>query len=153
MIRPNRIAGRTIDDAAFEPLWAAAAQLDVPIVLHEAYFGGIDTVGEDRQDSYAGAHVISHPFEQMSAMLALCLSGVLDRHPKLRLGFFEAGCGWAPYWGERIEEHYDLSPDDFAGGDPHTTLPSRTWLTFEIDEAHVARGARSRLGRQRVLRQ
>jgi predicted TIM-barrel fold metal-dependent hydrolase len=134
VVRPNRIGGRTIDDPAFEPLWAAAAQLDVPIVLHEAYFGGIDTVGEDRQRTYAGAHVISHPFEQMSAMLALCLAGVLERHPALRLGFFEAGCGWAPYWVERIEEHFELAPADFAGGDPRATLAARTWITFESDE-------------------
>jgi predicted TIM-barrel fold metal-dependent hydrolase len=134
VIRPNRIAGRTVDDESFEPLWAAAAALDAPIVLHEAYFGGIDTVGEDRQRTYAGAHVISHPFEQMSAMLAVCVAGVLDRHPALRLGFFEAGCGWAPYWVERIEEHYELAPTDFAGGDPHGVLPTRTWLTFEVDE-------------------
>jgi len=134
VIRPNRVGGRTVDDAAFEPVWQAAVDLDVPVVLHEAYFGGIDTVGEDRQRTYAGAHVVSHPFEQMSAMLALCLAGVLERHPRLRLGFFEAGCGWAPYWTERIEEHFALAPDDFAGGDPAGTLPSRTWLTFEVDE-------------------
>jgi len=134
VIRPNRIGGRTVDDPAFEPLWAAATELDVPIVLHEAYFGGIDTVGEDRQRTYAGAHVISHPFEQMSAMLALCVAGVLERHPALRLGFFEAGCGWAPYWVERIEEHYELAPTDFVGGDPRGTLNTRTWLTFEVDE-------------------
>src|SRR4051794_4520834 len=109
VIRPNRIGRHTVDDDVFEPLWAAAAQLDVPIVLHEAYFGGIDTVGEERQRTYAGAHVVSHPFEQMSAMLALCLAGVLERHPGLRLGFFEAGCGWAPYWVERIEEHFELA--------------------------------------------
>jgi hypothetical protein len=134
VMRPNRIGGHTVDDDVFEPLWAAAARLDVPIVLHEAYFGGIDTVGEDRQRTYAGAHVISHPFEQMSAMLALCLAGVLERHPNLRLGFFEAGCGWAPYWVARIEEHFELAPDDFAGGDPRGALPSRIWLTFEVDE-------------------
>ncbi len=134
VMRPNRIAGLTIDDDAFEPLWQAAAELDVPIVLHEAYFGGIDTIGEDRQRTYAGAHVISHPFEQMSAMLSLCIAGVLERNPGLRLGFFEAGCGWAPYWVERIEEHYELAPADFAGGDPSGTLPSRTWLTCEVDE-------------------
>jgi predicted TIM-barrel fold metal-dependent hydrolase len=134
VIRPNRIGAHTVDDDVFDPMWAAAARLDVPIVLHEAYFGGIDTVGEDRQRTYAGAHVISHPFEQMSAMLALCLAGVLERHPALRLGFFEAGCGWAPYWVERIEDHFDLAPDDFAGGDPHGTLAARSWLTFEVDE-------------------
>jgi hypothetical protein len=134
VIRPNRIAGRTVDDESFEPLWAAAEALDAPIVLHEAYFGGIDTVGEDRQRTYAGAHVISHPFEQMSAMLTLCVAGVLERHPRLRIGFFEAGCGWAPFWVERIEEHHELAPADFAGGDPHGLLNTRTWLTFEVEE-------------------
>jgi uncharacterized protein len=138
MIRPNRIGGRTVDDAAFDALWSAATALDVPIVCHEAYIGrGIDTVGHDRISSYAGAHIISHPLEQMMAMLAVTLSGVLARHPALRLGFFEAGCGWAPYWVERIEEHFELAPDDYAGGDPHGLLPARTWLTFELDEAGV----------------
>ena len=50
------------------------------------------------------------------------------------LGFFEAGCGWAPYWVERIEEHFELAPADFAGGDPRGTLNTRTWLTFEVEE-------------------
>ena len=36
---------------------------------------------------------------------------------------------------ERIEEHFELSPDDYRGGDPHGVLPARTWLTFEVDEA------------------
>jgi predicted TIM-barrel fold metal-dependent hydrolase len=84
--------------------------------------------------SYAGAHVVSHAFEQMTAMLTLCLTGVLQRHPTLRIGFIEAGCGWAPYWTERIEEHYELAPTDFEGGDPHGVLNKRTWLTFEVDE-------------------
>jgi hypothetical protein len=70
----------------------------------------------------------------MSAMLSLCVAGVLERHPTLRLGFFEAGCGWAPYWVERIEEHFELAPSDFAGGDPRGTLSTRTWLTFEVEE-------------------
>jgi uncharacterized protein len=135
VIRPNRIGGRTVDDDAFEPLWEAATRLDVPIVLHEAYLGGgIDTVGHDRVRSYAAAHVMSHPFEQMAAMLGLVLAGVLARWPGLRLGFFEAGCGWAPYWQERIEEHAELVPDDFPSGDPTGQLNRRTWLTFEVDE-------------------
>src|SRR5256885_269537 len=135
VVRPNRIAGRTIDDPGFDALWSTAAALDAPVITHEAYIGGgIDTVGEDRMPSYAGAHVVSHAFEQMTAMLTMCLSGALERHPTLRLGFFEAGCGWAPYWTERIEEHYELAPTDFNGGDPHGVLSTRTWLTFEIDE-------------------
>lgn len=135
VMRPNRIAGVAVDDPAYDAVWSAAAALDVPVVLHEAYIGGdIDTVGHDRVRSYAGAHVISHPLEQMMAMLGLVLAGVFERYPDLRIGFFEAGCTWVPYWAGRIEEHYELAPGDFAGGDPHGVLPTRAWMTFEVDE-------------------
>jgi uncharacterized protein len=134
MIRPNRIGGRTVDDPAFDVLWQAATALDVPIALHEAYTGAIDTVAEDRVANYAAAHVVSHPLEMMVAMLGLLTAGVFQRHPALRLGFFEAGCGWAPFWAERIVEHFELAPADYAGGDPHGVLETSSWLTFEIDE-------------------
>jgi predicted TIM-barrel fold metal-dependent hydrolase len=135
MIRPNKIAGRTVDDPAFDVLWEAACALDVPIACHEAYLGSqIDTVGHDRVKTYAAAHVISHPLEMMMGMLGVALAGVLQRFPTLRLGFLEAGCSWAPYWVERIEEHFELAPDDYQGGDPHGVLNTRTWLTFEVEE-------------------
>jgi predicted TIM-barrel fold metal-dependent hydrolase len=135
MIRPNKIGGRTVDDPAFDVLWQAAQDLDVPIALHEAYLGsGIDTVGHDRVTTYAAAHVISHPLEMMMGMLGIAIGGVLQRFAGLRLGFFEAGCSWAPYWAERIEEHFELAPDDYRGGDPHGLLNTRTWLTFEVEE-------------------
>jgi predicted TIM-barrel fold metal-dependent hydrolase len=134
VMRPNRIGGRTVDHADFDGLWATAQDLDVPVGLHEAYLSGIDTVGMDRMPSYAGAHVISHVFEQMTGMLVMTLAGVFERFPRLRVGFLEAGCGWAPTWVDRIEEHYELSPDDFRGGDPKGTINIRSWLTFEIEE-------------------
>ncbi|HZQ59208.1 MAG TPA: amidohydrolase family protein [Acidimicrobiales bacterium] len=133
-IRPNRINGRTIDDPAFDVLWETAARLDVPVGFHEAYIAGIDTVGMDRMTTYAGSHVISHVFEQMTAMLVTTLAGVQDRFPGFRLGFLEAGCGWAPTWLDRIEEHYELSPHDYRGGDPRGKVNTRTWLTFELEE-------------------
>jgi predicted TIM-barrel fold metal-dependent hydrolase len=137
-IRPNRISGRTIDDPAFDVLWETAARLDVPIGFHEAYMAGIDTVGMDRMTTYAGSHIISHVFEQMTAMLVTTLAGVQDRFPGLRLGFLEAGCGWAPSWVHRIEEHFELAPGDYRGGDPTGKTSTRTWLTFEIEEPGLA---------------
>ena len=44
----------------------------------------------------AGCHVISHVFEQMTGMLVTTLAGIFERFPNLRIGFPEAGCGWAP---------------------------------------------------------
>ncbi len=137
VVRPNRINGRTVDDPAFDVLWETAARLDVPIGFHEAYIAGIDTVGIDRMTTYAGSHVISHVFEQMTAMLVTTLAGIQDRFPGLRLGFLEAGCGWAPTWLDRIEEHYELAPGDYRGGDPRGKVNKRTWVTFEVEEPGV----------------
>jgi predicted TIM-barrel fold metal-dependent hydrolase len=54
------------------------------------------------------------------------------------VGFLEAGCGWAPSWADRIEEHYELAPDDYRGGNPDGALSTRSWLTFEIEEPGLA---------------
>ena len=60
-----------------------------------------------RPESYVFHHVISHPFEQMMAMMALICGGVLERYPTLKVGFFEAGCSWVPYWLSRLDEHFE----------------------------------------------
>jgi hypothetical protein len=73
-MRPNRIGGRTVDHPDFDVLWGKAQQLDVPVSFHEAYLSGIDTVGLDRMSSYAGCHIVSHVFEQMTAMVNVTLS-------------------------------------------------------------------------------
>lgn len=49
-------------------------------------------------------HACSHPMEQMMAMLVLIEGGVLERHPRLKFAFLEAGCGWLPYWLWRLDE-------------------------------------------------
>jgi predicted TIM-barrel fold metal-dependent hydrolase len=138
VMRPNKIGGRAVDHPDFDVLWQAAQELDVPVGLHEAYISGLDTVGMDRMSSYAGAHIISHVFEQMTSMLVATLAGLFQRFPSLRLGFLEAGCGWAPTWVDRIEEHFERAPDDFHGGDPHGVINTRSWLTFEVEEPALA---------------
>ena len=71
-------------------------------------------------------------------MVNVTLAGIFQRFPGLRLGFLEAGCGWAPTWTDRIEEHYELAPDDYRGGDPRDSINTRSWLTFEIEEPGLA---------------
>jgi predicted TIM-barrel fold metal-dependent hydrolase len=34
--------------------------------------------------------------------------GVLERFPRLRVGFFESGLGWLPYWLKRLDEHHEI---------------------------------------------
>lgn len=65
------------------------------------------TVASWRWRAMSSLHIISHPFEQMMAAMALICGGVLERHPKLRVGFFEAGCSWMPYWLARLDDHFE----------------------------------------------
>jgi uncharacterized protein len=110
-LRPNTAGGLRLDDASREAFYAAVAELGVPLVIHEST-GDPSTPGGERYggmsvpESYTFNHVISHPFEQMMAMMALICGGVLERHPTLKVGFFEAGCSWAPYWISRLDDHF-----------------------------------------------
>lgn len=111
-VRPNPAAGKRLDDPSREPFYAAVQELGVPLIVHETT-GDPSTAGGDRYggmshpESYTFHHVISHPFEQMMAAMAILCGGVLERHPKLRVGFFEAGCSWAPYWLSRLDDHFE----------------------------------------------
>jgi len=111
-VRPNPSAGKRLDAPDREPFYAAVEELGVPLIIHEST-GDPSTAGGDRYggmdvpESYLFHHMISHPFEQMMAMMALIGGGVLERHPKLKVGFFEAGCSWAPYWLGRLDDHFE----------------------------------------------
>ena len=58
-----------------------------------------------RYENQFYVHMVCHPFEQMASVMEIVASGILDDHPKLRVGFFESGLGWLPYWLERLDEH------------------------------------------------
>jgi predicted TIM-barrel fold metal-dependent hydrolase len=106
ILKPNPVAGRNLNDAAYYPIFEMCETLGLPIFIHEGcgYAPGA-TLGIDRFENGLFSHLFSHPFEQMAAMAALILGGVLERFPRLRIAFLEAGCGWTPYWLSRMDEH------------------------------------------------
>jgi predicted TIM-barrel fold metal-dependent hydrolase len=105
---PN-VKGRHLGDRFYFPLYAEAERLNVPICVH-MFLGryGSDAVGTERVDKFFYSHLLGHPFEQMTALSVIVGEGVLDRFPKLRFVFLESGCGWLPYWFERMDEHYEV---------------------------------------------
>ena len=108
VLKPNPVNGRNLNDPAYHPIYELCQDLDLPVFVHEGcgYAPGA-TLGIDRFENGLISHLLSHPFEQMAAMVALIIGGVLERFPRLRVGFLEAGCGWVPYWLERMDEHVE----------------------------------------------
>ena len=80
----------------------------------------------------------SHPFEQMLSVVSVISNGVLDRFPKLKVGFLEAGVGFLPYWMERFDEKYLIRKAEM---EPLKMLPSeyikdhRCYFTCEGEES------------------
>lgn len=105
--RPNPYAGRLIHHRDYEPFWQCATALGVPVTVHEGLSDTLPTLGRERFENPAMLHVLSHPFEQMTACAALILTGVLDRHPSLKVAFLESGAGWLPYWLARMDSHWE----------------------------------------------
>ncbi|MBD2665545.1 amidohydrolase family protein [Richelia sinica] len=106
-LRPNPVKGRLLSDPAYEPFWTACEELGIAIGIHEGTHSRLPTTGADRFHTRFAMHACSHPLEHMMALLALIEGGVLERHPQLKVCFFESGCGWVPYWLWRLDEEYE----------------------------------------------
>src|SRR5262249_33598821 len=112
MVRPNPAPptppSRPMHDPAFDPVWATFQELGLSLAVH----AGLDslrglTVGVDRFQTVLERHTIYHPLEQMLAVVSMVTGGVMERFPGLKVGFLEAGCGWLPFWLERLDDHFD----------------------------------------------
>lgn len=104
---PPNVDGKDLHHPDLEPLLAEAERLDVPIAVHWGNGSYLPAAGTERFDTHFMVHAIGHPVEQMIAVASVVCGGVLERFPGLRFVFLEAGCGWLPYWIERLDEHYE----------------------------------------------
>jgi uncharacterized protein len=109
---PGWVNRRPWHHPVYDPLWAECQELDVPVVFHG---GGPDLLtgdyGQGFRESLMMWHTFAHSLGPMSALVSLIGGGVFDRFPRLRAGFLEANCSWAPWLIYRLEDHYE----DYVG--------------------------------------
>lgn len=153
-LRPNPARdGRTIGDPSFDVLWSATQELDVPVCFHNALNIDLPQAGLDRSRSFSFGHAIVHPFEQMLAFGSLFEAGVFERFPRLRFGFMESNCGWAPFWLDRLTEHAErlgwmlASPPKRS---PHQVFHDQCFIGCENEEPMLPY-VQQRLGEDKVL--
>jgi uncharacterized protein len=92
---------RMLHEPAFDPLWEAAADVDLPIALHVGYsHKGI----QDSCTSVAASLVLNFEMSMAVGMFSFLAGGILDRFPTLRVAFLEAGSVWLPTVVDRIEK-------------------------------------------------
>jgi len=102
--------GMTLDDPDWEPIWAAAQEHDLTVVIHSFTMSIPYPPGMwDNWDNMFLVRSASHVWNAQRNMAALIGSGVLDRHPSLRLTSLECGHGWLAFWASRLDEQAEMS--------------------------------------------
>jgi uncharacterized protein len=140
-LRPNPVYGRQWYDSAYEPIWNTLEELDTALVFHEGVGVHLPQAGQRFGNNIFLRHVACHPMEMMYAVMAMCGAGVLERHPRLRVGFFEANCGWIPWLLDRMDDHYEIElgvskrelPEE-----PSVYFKRQCVASVETDEAFAA---------------
>ena len=132
---------RTYSEPAYDPFWAAAEEMGVPISLH---------ILTQEQQLNGGTYVLG-PTEAVWAQVALSnmiFGGVFERFPNLKVVSAECDVGWAPYFKERLNYLFDrrqkLPTYSFGlsrGNTPSEHFDRNVYLTFMRDGTWVpARG-------------
>jgi predicted TIM-barrel fold metal-dependent hydrolase len=123
---------------AYDPFWAAAQEMKMPISLHAITGMGMESQW-DFKERYMRATVLSHEVER--TLSVLIFSGVLERFPRLQIVSAENNCGWIPYYLQRMDRAFERNR--FAAGYKLSLKPSeyfarQIWCTYIDDYVGVA---------------
>jgi len=133
---------RRYDQAEYEPFWAAAQALDMPLSLHTATRrqGKIRGAGERTfRDASSRATKVFYP---ATSMCDLIFAGVFERYPHLKLAIVEFELAWVPHllssmnytYRERHEEALYRFKD---GWRPSDFFHRNVFLSFQEDEVGI----------------
>ena len=122
----------------YDPFWATAQALRVPVSLH-----AITGMGRESQwdfgERYMRATVLSHEVERSFSVLIF--SGVLDRFPELQIVSAENNCGWLPYYLQRMDRAFERGRHASSGLPklrPSEYFRRQMYCTYIDDDVGVA---------------
>ena len=96
-----------LGDPYYEPIWAEAQRLGVPLCVH----GNRNTaseVGGTKLNTFAEVHAYTFPAGIMLHFTSILCQGIPVRYPCVKIAFLEIGATWLPYYLDRLDEHWEL---------------------------------------------
>ena len=112
------VGGEELASRRFDPFWARAEALDVPIFLHPQ---GVPELATRLQGNGFLGNVIGNPLATTIALSHLIFEGTLDRFPGLKLCAAHGG-GYLPSYADRSDYGCATRPEQCAG--PLERLPT-----------------------------
>ncbi|MFE2456578.1 amidohydrolase family protein [Streptomyces sp. NPDC059402] len=138
--------GRELSDAAYEPLWSRAEETGALLFLHP--FG---CTLDERLDQWYLSNTVGQPTENAVALSHLIFSGVLDRHPGLKIIAAHGG-GYLPTHIGRSDHAWSARSDAGAGcAHPPSSYLQRLYFDSLVHDPGVLRELVRVAGADRVL--
>lgn len=126
------------DSRIYDPVWATAAELDLPISFHiltsnTPNKGSIFKTA--RGPKINSTTNVIHALHDIIGLFVY--TGVLDRHPGLKMITVEADAGWAPHYMQRLDYSYNRHRFHM-GSNALSKMPSEIfresiYMTFQED--------------------
>lgn len=153
---PETITGKRFSHSDFDPIWRECEEAGIPVCLHvivrfnrrPPILGDFYQPGEFRA---VWGFALGGFAQIVPAMLTMIADGLLDRFPRLKVLCVEAGCGWAPYMMDRMDEKYEhlgwtfplkMKPSDY--------FRRNIWVVAEPEERTLG-AVMDLMGEDRVL--
>jgi predicted TIM-barrel fold metal-dependent hydrolase len=153
----NVLASRAtppVYDEAWEPFWALAEEAGIPIGFHLAVLVKKTRLDQEERGAANLVVTVASRFAQnppgiqlLEPITGLIFSGVLDRHPRLKIVMAEAGLAWVPSMIQGLDIWYQRTRDGRRlTGDHPITLPKllpseyfhrQIWISFVDDPLGV----------------
>ena len=153
VVSNHPVNGRAWYDPAYEPLWAEAERLGVPVAFHGIQMAYQEHLGRRFMDNFVMAHAVAHPLEQMMALGSLLTGGVFERYPHLKAAFLEGSCSWVPWWLWTLDERVEKFGDDerfHLTMRPSEYFQRNCWVSVDPDE-DVVRHALPSMGDDNIV--
>jgi len=156
-VPPEIVDGRRPSDPRFDPIWRLCEDAGIPGCLHvivrfSGSAGGFGAWHETKPGPVF-TFGLGATGQLMPAMAAMVTDGLFDRFPRLKIVSVEAGCGYAAYLMDRLDEKAEvlrallpappkLKPSDY--------IRRNCWFVAEPEERTI--GAMLELvGEDRIL--
>jgi len=111
-VPPEVIGGSRPGEKQFDRLWALCAEAGIPGCFHVIVrFGGTEMPFAAWQTSGPGATFsfgLGATGQLIPAMASVVVDGLFDRFPELKVISVEAGCGYAAYLMDRLDEKHEF---------------------------------------------
>jgi predicted TIM-barrel fold metal-dependent hydrolase len=101
------IDGKSFGGPDFDPVWAAAQELDMAVgihlVVHRNYLGHDWYMDRRPGFMFLSMNAIQDPRMALTTMM---YDGVFERFPRLRVATIESASGWVVEWLDRLDYRY-----------------------------------------------